>query len=77
MMADDDHRGQCGRKSEQSQVRDLVDFYRRWPEFRGDIAGLLSSDNLTSAQRETLSWMVALLDRIGEHDLNFIGNSEH
>lgn len=77
MMSDDEHRGHGGHKPERSNVRDLVEFYRRWPEFRGDVAGLLTNDELTSAQRETLAWMVALLDRIGDHDLNFIERSKN
>jgi hypothetical protein len=50
-------------------ARDLIDFYRRWPEFRKTALDLTEHKDLSSAERETVRWLILLVDRIGEHDL--------
>jgi hypothetical protein len=50
-------------------VRDLVDFYFRWPEFRTVACRLQANRNLTPEERNALHWLVALADRVSEHDL--------
>lgn len=54
-----------------SLVRDLVDFYRRWPEFRGEAVELAEGVGISAKTREILCCMVALIDRIGDHDIRF------
>jgi hypothetical protein len=51
-------------------VRDIADFHLRWPEFRADIVALLARDDLTPGQRDSLSWLLRLADRVGVRDLN-------
>lgn len=50
-------------------ARDLIDFYRRWPEFREVATQLSERPDLNDIQRETIWWMIQLVDRIGRHDL--------
>ena len=60
-----------GDPSEQphASARDLIDFYRRWPDFRKTALGLTEHKDLSSAEQETVRWLILLVDRIGEHDL--------
>lgn len=51
------------------EPRDLIDFYQRWPDFRPMIATLAGRSELSSAERQTLHWLVLLVDRISEHDI--------
>ena len=50
-------------------MRDLIDFYRRWPEFRQTVAHLEDHPGLSAIERQTIHWMVLLVDRIGDRDL--------
>ena len=63
---DEPPRGQGGGRA---APRDLIDFYRRWPEFRETAVALGQRGDLSPIQRETLKWLVLLADRIGEHDI--------
>ena len=49
--------------------RDLIDFYRRWAEFRPAVAALASRSGLSHSERQTVQWLILLIDRISEHDL--------
>ena len=49
-------------------IRDVADFYSRWREFRPTMREALHQGNLSSAQAETLGWMIDLIDRIGPRD---------
>jgi hypothetical protein len=49
--------------------RDLIDFYRRWPEFREIAVALAGRADLSGAQRDTVNWLISLVDRIGEQDI--------
>jgi hypothetical protein len=49
--------------------RDLVDFYRRWPDFRRTVAPLAERPDLSALERQTIHWLILLVDRISEHDL--------
>jgi hypothetical protein len=49
--------------------RDLIDFYRRWPEFREVAVALAARADLSAAQSETMRWLILLVDRIGERDI--------
>ena len=50
-------------KKEAEPINDLLDFYDRWPSLRG------SMQALSESQRETLSWLILLADRVGPADL--------
>jgi hypothetical protein len=52
-----------------TKVRDVADFHSRWPEFRPVALSLAQSTRLTTAEADTLGWMIAVLDRIGPKDL--------
>jgi hypothetical protein len=49
--------------------RDLADFHLRWTEFRAPMIDLQCSTNLTPEQARTLSWLIALSDRISAQDI--------
>jgi len=50
--------------------QDLIDFYRRWrSEFRITAMLLSERTDLSPWELQTIHWMILLLDRIGEHDL--------
>jgi hypothetical protein len=53
----------------QGAPSDLIDFYRRWPEFRHTVVALARRADLSPAERETVLWLILLADRIGEHDI--------
>jgi hypothetical protein len=55
--------------TEQAGVRDLIDFYRRWSDFRQTAMQLVNRPDLSSSERLTVQWLVLLMDRISEHDL--------
>lgn len=50
-------------------MRDLIDFYRRWPEFRQSARRLVDRTDLSDAERMTVHWLVQLADRVSEGDL--------
>jgi hypothetical protein len=58
-----------GRESGQDAPRDLIDFYRRWPDFRHSAIGLAERSDLSPLERQTVHWLVLLVDRISDHDL--------
>ncbi|MBV8837259.1 MAG: hypothetical protein JO000_12025 [Alphaproteobacteria bacterium] len=47
----------------------MIDFYRRWTEFRQIAVALAARADLSVAQRETVAWLILLVDRIGERDI--------
>ena len=55
--------------SGRKQADDLVDFYGRWPEFREIAQALMRRADLSASQRETIKWLILLVDRIGANDL--------
>jgi len=48
---------------------DLIEFYRRWQEFRGVAVAVSRRADLSAEQRDTVNWLILLVDRIGEHDV--------
>jgi hypothetical protein len=69
--ADGSRRG--SRRRRKKPPRDLIDFYRRWPEFREIAVALAGRADLSSAQRDTVNWLIFLVDRIGERDIGPLG----
>jgi hypothetical protein len=58
----------------QGAPSDLIDFYRRWPEFRQTAVALALRSELSLVERETVHWLILLADRIGEHDVGAAGS---
>jgi hypothetical protein len=56
-------------KKEAEPINDLLDFYDRWPSLRGSMQALSEDHSLSESQRETLSWLILLADRVGPADL--------
>jgi hypothetical protein len=48
---------------------DLIDFYRRWPEFRETAMLLTQNSGLSAAEKETVHWLILLMDRVGDRDV--------
>ena len=53
----------------QAPADDLIDFYHRWPEFRPHAMLLTERPDLSPAERETVRWMILLVDRVSERDV--------
>jgi hypothetical protein len=50
-------------------VRDVADFHLRWAEFRPAAEAAAQSSALPADQREIVSWLIRLADRVGESDV--------
>jgi hypothetical protein len=50
-------------------VRDVADFHLHWREFRPDMCALAEGRKLNARQREIMSWLIRLADRIGTGDI--------
>ncbi|EPX81621.1 hypothetical protein [Litoreibacter arenae] len=50
-------------------ITDLLDFYDRWPLLRVEMKALSEGNLLNEDERETLSWLILLADRVGPADL--------
>lgn len=57
------------RRRRRKPPRDLIDFYRRWPEFREIAVAIAARADLSAEQRETVNWLILLADRIDERDI--------
>jgi hypothetical protein len=66
--AENDGGGEIDRRAPQP-AHDLIDFYRRWREFRGVAEELRGRPDLSAAERDVLDWMIRLTDRIGRADI--------
>jgi hypothetical protein len=64
----DDDQGE-NQQAGQVAPRDLIDFYRRWAEFRLTVVRLAERSDLSALERQTVHWLIELVDRIGEHDV--------
>ncbi|WP_315766899.1 MULTISPECIES: hypothetical protein [unclassified Bradyrhizobium] len=64
--------GSDRQEDERQQVapRDLIDFYRRWTDFRPAAVYLAGRTDLSILERQTIQWLILLVDRISEHDLH-------
>ncbi|MGB9369039.1 MAG: hypothetical protein WCE79_23800 [Xanthobacteraceae bacterium] len=51
-------------------MRDLIDFYRRWSEFRQTAERLADCAHLSPSERQTVRWLIQLADRVSEQDLS-------
>jgi hypothetical protein len=64
----DSEKGQ-DEQGELAMPRDLIDFYQRWSDFRLTAARLADRSDLSPLERQTITWLVLLVDRISDHDL--------
>lgn len=64
----DSEQGQ-GKQGEPSVPRDLIDFYQRWSDFRPGVTALANRSDLSALERQTVQWLILLVDRISEHDV--------
>jgi hypothetical protein len=58
-----------GNPGGEALARDLIDFFRRWPEFRHIAMLLTERSDLSLVEQETVHWLILLVDRISEYDL--------
>jgi hypothetical protein len=56
-------------QGEQIAPLDLIDFYRRWADFRPTTVRLAQRSDLSALERRTIHWLILLVDRISERDL--------
>ena len=68
-VSDGDSERPGNQEGEQVAPRDLIDFYRRWPDFRQTASRLADRPDLSARERQTVHWLILLVDRISEHDL--------
>lgn len=53
-----------------SPIRDIVDFYDRWPTLRLRMETLVTAGDLTAQDRIVLDWMMRVIDRVGPADIS-------
>ncbi len=53
-----------------TSVKDLMDFFLRWPEFKDTAAEIATLPNLSNRQQVVIHWLIVLADRIGQADLS-------
>jgi hypothetical protein len=70
----DSEQGQS-EQGEPAMPRDLIDFYRRWSDFRPMAAALANRAGLSPSERQTVHWLIQLADRIGERDVQPVKGS--
>lgn len=64
----DSEQGQ-GEQEGPALPRDLIDFYQRWADFRPAVMRLADRSDLSELERQTVTWLLFLADRISEHDI--------
>ena len=47
----------------------LYEFYHRWPDLRPRVEAIRAQPALSEADQVVLTWMIAVMDRIGPEDL--------
>jgi hypothetical protein len=68
-MSISDGNGEEG-EGDKKAPHDLIDFYRRWGDFRPAALRLADRPDLSVLERQTIQWLILLVDRIGERDLH-------
>ena len=51
------------------KIKDLIDFYRRWPQLKKYLVELEDAKDISSNAKETLKWLIKLADRVGKSDI--------
>ena len=70
MMTDPDEPDCPSPRGEPSGIRDLADFHLRWFEFRACAVEASASTALAMQEREVVTWLIRMADRIGDRDLS-------
>lgn len=52
------------------EVKDLIDFYRLWPDMRNDAVSLQNDPRLEPHHAFMIKWMILVVDRVGPADLD-------
>ncbi|MEM1237589.1 MAG: hypothetical protein AAGI10_11500 [Pseudomonadota bacterium] len=50
-------------------IEDLADFYTQWPSLRGVVERVIASESLSDEEREVVTWLKLLADRVGPQDI--------
>lgn len=50
-------------------IKDVVDFYARWPELRPRIVDIIKSGTIAECDVDLLNWLVAVVDMVGPTDI--------
>jgi hypothetical protein len=56
-------------KSPPLPIKDVVDFYARWPELRPRVVAIAQNGTISESDVEILNWLIAVVDMIGPSDL--------
>ncbi|MBW7971196.1 hypothetical protein [Bradyrhizobium sp. BR 10289] len=67
--SDGDDEQATGPPGEPAAPSDLIDFYRRWRDFRPAAIGLARRSDMSVLEQQTIRWLILLVDRISEQDL--------
>lgn len=51
------------------EIRDLIDFYKRWPQLKKHLIELENAEDISLNTKETLKWLIKLADRVGKSDI--------
>lgn len=51
------------------KIRDLAEFYNQWPALRAWAVLAASKESLSDEEREVITWLTVLADRIGDRDI--------
>lgn len=54
-------------------IKDVFDFYSRWPELRPQVLTLIETGECAAGDQEILSWLVKIMDRVGPPDVEGSG----
>ena len=57
-------------RASKPSIKDLFDFYQRWPDLRPRMVRLAASTSLDAEERTILGAMIDLVDRVGPSDLS-------
>lgn len=50
-------------------IKDVVDFYARWPELRPRMVAITKNGSMTEGDVDILNWLVAVVDMVGPTDI--------
>ncbi|MEL6550648.1 MAG: hypothetical protein AAFQ54_10435 [Pseudomonadota bacterium] len=50
-------------------IKDLADFYTRWPSQRSIVDRVIAQPSLSEEEREVVVWLKRLADRVGPLDI--------
>lgn len=57
-------------KTGHKEAKDLIDFFNRWQEFRGDAVVLMTNNTLNNNEKNIIHWLISLADRVSDDDIS-------